>query len=61
MGNQFEDDFFIPPGFPAFPNYPYYSEYEQIIISNANNLVKEEQAIEKEIPNEGNNESIEKL
>lgn len=32
MANQFEDDFFIPPGFPAFPNYPYYMDNEDLIL-----------------------------
>lgn len=35
MEGHFEDDFFIPPGFPAFPNYPYYSEGDVIVISNS--------------------------
>jgi hypothetical protein len=32
MANQFEDDFFIPPGFPAFPNYPYYMDNDDLTL-----------------------------
>lgn len=32
MAYLFDDDFFIPPGFPAFPNYPYYTEADEILI-----------------------------
>lgn len=32
MSHQIEDDFFIPPGFPAFPNYPYYLDNDDLTI-----------------------------
>lgn len=32
MAYLFDDDFFIPPGFPAFPNYPYYTESDESLI-----------------------------
>lgn len=38
MAYLLEDDFFIPPGFPAFPNYPYYPGWEEGYIINSNFL-----------------------
>lgn len=58
MEIHFEDDFFIPPGFPAFPNYPYYSEGEDIIISNTRTILKVEKQLEILIPDK---ETIEKI